>query len=124
MGSERKNPNKFLYEPGMFHGVSVIGTGANLDHTLIPEGFFCYDIRNPGNMEGETEFFIVQEPIPEAAEGCIITAGPIDFRGKGELSLEHLKIDEDAYMMSLEEFVHQHMNQETNETPVNDMIQI
>lgn len=124
MGRMQKNPYKFLYEPGIFDGIPVIGTGANLNHSLIPEGFFCYDIRQSGDMEIASGFFIVQEPIPENAEGCIITAAPIDFQGKAERSLEDMCMDEDAYMMSLNEFIGQHISQEMNETPQNELIQI
>ncbi|MFR6220289.1 MAG: LPD28 domain-containing protein [Enterocloster bolteae] len=123
MGREQKNPYKFLYEPGTFDGIPVIGTGANLDHSLIPEGFFCYDICQ-SDMENTSGFFIVQEPTPEKAEGCIISAVPIDFRGRAERSLEDMRTSEDAYMMSLNEFTGLHISQEMNETPQNELIQM
>ncbi|MBS6219506.1 hypothetical protein LI018_22645 [Enterocloster bolteae] len=123
MGRVQKNPYKFLYEPGTFDGIPVIGTGANLDHSLIPEGFFCYDICQ-SDMENTSSFFIVQEPIPEKAEGCIISATPIDFRGRAERSLEDMRMSEEAYMMSLNEFTVRHISQEMNETPQNELIQM
>lgn len=123
MGRVQKNPYKFLYEPGTFDGIPVIGTGANLDHSLIPEGFFCYDICQ-SDMESTSGFFIVQRPIPEKAEGCIISAAPIDFRGGAERSLEDMKTSEDAYMMSLNEFTDRHISHEMNETPQNELIQM
>ncbi|WP_270809970.1 LPD28 domain-containing protein [Hungatella effluvii] len=124
MSNRQKNPYKFLYEPGAFDGIPVIGTGANPERSLIPEGLYYYDICNSGDMENASEFCIVQEPIPEVAKGCIIAAAPIDFHGKTERSLDDMRSDKNAYMMSLKEFADQHISKEMNETPENELIQM
>ena len=101
----------------------MIGTGTNLEHSLIPEDFFCYDSCQ-SDIENISVFFIVQEPSLENVEGCIISAAPIDFRGRAKRSLEDMRSSEDAYILFLDEFTVRYISQEMNETPQNELIQM
>ena len=101
----------------------MIGTGTNLDHSLIPEDFFCYDSCQ-SDIENISVFFIVQEPSLENVEGGIISAAPIDFRGRAKRSLEDMRSSEDAYILFLDEFTVRYISQEMNETPQNELIQM
>lgn len=69
MGRVQKNPYKFLYEPKTFDGIPAIGIGANLDHSLIPKDFFCYDICQ-SDMENTSGFLLFRNQLrrkPKAA---------------------------------------------------------
>ena len=80
MGRVQKNPYKFLYEPKTFDGIPAIGIGANLDHSLIPKDFFCYDICQ-SDMENTSGFLSHSWEVPPSPSESIHSVAFHSFPG-------------------------------------------
>lgn len=93
-----------LYGEGVFWGKPLAGTGALLNRSSIPEGFYCYDTKTDTDCPDAAHTVVLLNPSDEA-NGSVIFAEPLEFGGKDRISLESIRLFEENPLIRLESFM-------------------
>lgn len=97
----------WLYERAELNGIEMWGTGAALDHSTVPEGFYCYDLYCVGEKQDKEHVFISKNPVSEQCVGAVLSTTPLSFRDKEFLSLKGMYLFEEECLKPLKEITGQ-----------------
>lgn len=99
---ERTSASDWVYERAELNGIEIWGTGAALDHSTAPEGFYCYDLYCVGENQDEEHIFISKNPVSGQCVGAVLSATPLSFQNKEFLSVKGMYRFEEECLKPLE----------------------
>ena len=109
MENTRSAAAGWFYERAELHGTELWATGASLDHSSVPKGFYCYDLYSTGEKKAEdvSDILIARNPVANANEGAVLTREPLPFHEKDSISMRGINLFEDEYLQPLSHITEQ-----------------
>lgn len=99
----RTSASAWLYERAELNGNELWGTGAVLDHSTVPKGFYCYDLYGVGENPDDQHTFISKNLVSDQCVGAVLSAAPLSFHDKELLTMSGIHYFDEEYMKPLEE---------------------